>query len=346
MIFSFDPVTGKIMYMNHAFRFFMGFQNVPEDINQFLAHVQPEDRDLITKRLRQIKEVPFEKKVVKFSVSGNVRHLKLTLYQSSSTEIPKIIGFAEDYTDEVEFQQNLLRHNAKKNAILNILSHDIAGSFATLRNLADLALGNIKNGDLDPLEGTLSAINDICLSNMSLIRSFLKKEFITSLSVPINLEREDVVKVMRNFLDQFVKMRPQLGIDIRFVTDIPRIFMEIDGDKLIQVMNNLISNSLKFTPRGGTICVSITDLVDKVTISVRDTGIGIPEHMKPQVFSKFNDHKRQGLNNESPNGIGLWAVKTIVEWMGGTIDFESAEGEGSEFILMIPKGPAKVEIPR
>ncbi|WP_313261988.1 HAMP domain-containing sensor histidine kinase [Sphingobacterium sp.] len=323
--------------MNHSFRFFMGSEKVPENLSDILELIHREDRESLLRELEGLGVKPIEKRAVRFWVGGNVRHIRLTLYQTDISGSPECVGFAEDFTEEFEFQQNILSHNAKKNAILNILSHDIAGAFATLRNLTDLAIGNLENGDTDPMENALSAMRDICMSTMSLIKSFLKKEFISSLSVPLNMVRVDLVSMIRDFIDQFAKMEPQHGVFFVFRSDFPIILMDIDEDKLIQVLNNLISNSLKFTSPGGTITVSLTDFGEKAGISVRDTGIGIPEAMKSQVFSKFNDHKRGGLNGEKANGIGLWAVKTVVEWMGGKVDFESHENEGTEFFLEFPK---------
>lgn len=337
MIFSFDPSKWEIRYMNHSFRFFMGFENVPENLMEILDHVHPEDRESLLREIKDIRVKPIEKRAVRFSVAGNLRHLRLTLYQVDTSGRPECVGFAEDFTGEVEFQKNILSHNAKKNAILNILSHDIAGSFATLRNLTDLAMGNMNNGDPGTLENALSAIRDICMSNMSLIKSFLKKEFITSLSVPLNMERVDLVPMVRDFMDQCARMETHLGVSFVFSSDFPTITMDMDEDKLIQVLNNLISNSLKFTHTGGTITVSLIDIGDKVRLSVRDTGIGIPEDMKSQVFNKFNDQSRTGLNGEKANGIGLWVVKTVVEWMGGSVDFESRVNKGTEFFLEFPK---------
>src|SRR5690606_6361441 len=142
----------------------------------------------------------------------------LTLYQVDTSGRPECVGFAEDFTEEVEFQKNILSHNAKKNAILNILSHDIAGSFAILRNLTDLAMGNMNNGDPGSLENALSALREICISNMSLRMSFIKNEFIASFSVLRNKERVDLVPMVRDFLDQCARMETHLGLSFVFST--------------------------------------------------------------------------------------------------------------------------------
>lgn len=341
MVFSFDPKSGILKYMNHSFRFFLKYLNNSINFWEILEYVDKEARETLRRDIFKISETPIEKRVIKISVEGNIKFLKISIYQNNNFKDQMNVGYAEDITEEVEFQQNILLHNAKKNAILNILSHDISGSLATIKNLTELASDNVKNNDYKSIELVLDSINDICYSNMSLIKSFLKKEFITSLSIPLNLVRTDLVICLKNFLNQYSAMESTTGIKFILKYQSLSLLLNLDEDKFIQVMNNLISNSLKFTPTGGKITISLTDLGEKVNITVKDTGIGIPKEKKSQIFNKFNTFKRPGINGESSNGIGLWVVKTVVEWMGGNIKCESVENQGCEFIIDLPKNGPK-----
>src|SRR5690606_41712372 len=93
----------------------------PENLREILDHVHPEDRESLLREIKDIRVEPIEKRAVRFSVAGNLRHLRLTLYQVDTSGRPECVGFAEDFTEAVEFQKNILSHSAKKNAILNIL---------------------------------------------------------------------------------------------------------------------------------------------------------------------------------------------------------------------------------
>lgn len=113
--------------------------------------------------------------------------------------------------------------------------------------------------------------------------------------------------------------------------------MQIDSLKLMQVMNNLISNAIKFTPENGVIEVEIEDKQASVQIVVRDNGIGIPEELQPYLYDKFTRARRRGLNGEDAVGLGMSIIKTIIELHGGNIRLESKENEGSAFFITIPK---------
>ncbi len=115
-----------------------------------------------------------------------------------------------------------------------------------------------------------------------------------------------------------------------------KIYVPIDEYKFIQVINNLISNAIKFTPDGGVITVRIKPEKETVQISVSDTGVGIPEHLQEGLFEKFTKARRPGLKGEPSVGLGMSIIKTIVEWHGGKIWFESKENKGTTFHIELP----------
>lgn len=342
MIFSFDSLTGRMEYMNNSSRTFLDLDRINSNFSEFLKQIDTKDKELILNELKNVEETSIEKMVIKLKKNEKLYFLSLNFYHSLESGYGKIIALIDDITDEIEFQHNILTHNAKKNAILNILSHDIAGSLSTINNLVDYSVRQAENDDQASLKSALKGIKDIGSNNMSLIRSFLKKEFLTTLGVPLNFVKTDLVKCLQGFLEQYMIREPELGVKFRFITDSPSISIELDEDKFIQVINNLLSNSLKFTPEGGEITISVKNWDEKVLVSIRDTGIGIPDNLKTNLFDKFNPQKRLGLHGESSHGMGLWIVKTVVEWMGGTIDFESNEQNGTVFNIQLPKFKIKI----
>src|SRR5690606_32111644 len=104
-----------------------------------------------------------------------------------------------------------------------------------------------------------------------------------------------------------------------------------------QVINKLVSNSMKFTPDGGTITVKIEDKQDSVLFTVADNGIGIPKKYHHELFEKFTHARRPGLRGEPSTGLGMSIIKTIVEWHNGKIWFDSKENEGTTFFIQLPK---------
>jgi len=107
-----------------------------------------------------------------------------------------------------------------------------------------------------------------------------------------------------------------------------------------RVLSNLISNAIKFSPRGATIYVSIADCKKEVEIAVKDDGIGVPEKMQEEIFNMFTEAKRPGTAGEKSFGLGLSISKQIVEHHQGSIWVESETGKGSTFYVRLPKPSA------
>jgi signal transduction histidine kinase len=119
--------------------------------------------------------------------------------------------------------------------------------------------------------------------------------------------------------------------------DVPQrpLLAAFDYERMLQVLANLITNAIKFTPPGGTIHVSAHPLADSVHLSVRDTGVGIPAHLTEAIFERFRqvaEHDRRGL------GLGLYISKCLVEAQRGRMWAESEAGEGTTIHVSLPEG--------
>jgi signal transduction histidine kinase len=105
------------------------------------------------------------------------------------------------------------------------------------------------------------------------------------------------------------------------------------------VIRNLITNAIKFTEPGGRITITARDLDDHIFISVKDTGIGIPEHNMQKLFQLTEYFTTKGTENESGSGLGLILCKEFVEKHGGKINVETEINKGSDFSFILPKEP-------
>jgi signal transduction histidine kinase len=157
--------------------------------------------------------------------------------------------------------------------------------------------------------------------------------------IQLHLEPVDMKSLI---LGTCAQVSPLLrGKEQQLTTDIPASLPLIHGDgpRLEQVMLNLMTNAVKFTPAGGTICVKAREQDAAIMVAVRDNGIGIPREEQSRLFKPYSriaaDRQRQpGL------GLGLALAKQVVELHGGKIWVDSETGEGSTFTFSLPRKPA------
>lgn len=152
----------------------------------------------------------------------------------------------------------------------------------------------------------------------------------------LNMQNHNIVSIIENITLSVVDYIEDRGISIIFDTDTEEKIMAVDDEKLERIILNLLSNSVKFTSKGGQITVSIKDFCENVVISVKDTGIGIPDDKIELIFERFGQVDKTLSRNHEGSGIGLSLVKSLVNMHGGTISARSKYGEGSEFIIKLP----------
>ncbi|MEG2984640.1 MAG: HAMP domain-containing sensor histidine kinase [Peptostreptococcaceae bacterium] len=145
----------------------------------------------------------------------------------------------------------------------------------------------------------------------------------------------DIIKFLEELCDSVSHFIEDNKMRIIFDTNIEEKIIGFDQDNIERVMLNLISNAIKFNKPGGEIEVSIT-CTDKVKISVKDNGIGIPKNKLESIFGRFEQVKNKFKNEREGSGIGLNLVKSIIEMHNGYIEVKSKLNEGSEFIITLP----------
>lgn len=140
----------------------------------------------------------------------------------------------------------------------------------------------------------------------------------------------DVVAFARNLAGEFALIAERQGVRVQFRENASCFRMAVDTEKLRRILHNLLANALKSTPRGGKILLEARLLGDAMEFSVADTGCGIPERLRERIFER-------GVS-DGGTGRGLAIVKELAAELGGSIDVESARGEGSRFCLRLPVG--------
>ncbi len=171
---------------------------------------------------------------------------------------------------------------------------------------------------------------------MRLINNLLDTTKLDSGYLKLNLVNCNIVNLVEEITLSVVYYAESKNINIIFDTDVEEKIMAVDPDKIERIVLNLLSNAIKFTGSGGNIYVTVKDFEDNIIISVKDTGIGIPEDKIENIFDRFVQVDKTLRRNKEGSGIGLYLVKSFVNMHEGTIDIQSEIGKGSEFIINIP----------
>ncbi len=149
----------------------------------------------------------------------------------------------------------------------------------------------------------------------------------------------DLAELATEAVEEALPAAAEQGIELVLDVEGP-LPLEADGDRLRQVLDNLVSNALKFTPRGGSVMLSASNGTGALRVEVTDTGMGIPHEELGQLFSRFYRASNATRRAIPGTGLGLVIARAIVEGHGGTISLASVEGEGTRVSVAIPAGQA------
>lgn len=222
-----------------------------------------------------------------------------------------------------------------RDEILRVVAHDLGNSLGAVLVTTTVLLRTLPEGEGAPAQARQAVQNIRSLvEQMRRLRQDLMDVALLEagrLSVhPLPMSAESIIETA---LDRYTALAEERGIRLiaRVDPDLP--LLHGDEDRLIQVMDNLLTNALKFTPAGGEVEVSAMGELDGIRIGVRDSGPGIPPENKSHVFEQFWT-TREG--NPVGAGLGLAIARGIVEAHGGRIRVDSEVGTGSEFWFVIP----------
>ena len=154
-------------------------------------------------------------------------------------------------------------------------------------------------------------------------------------NLTLNKEEFDISELLNRIIKSFENEFKNKNITLE--SDLSEQHLEADKDKMAQILVNIMSNSLKYTPEGGTIRISVSGNDEIVQVAVKDSGIGIASEDLPYIFERFYRADKSRSRASGGSGIGLAIVKSLVDAHGGTISVKSELGKGSEFIVIIPR---------
>lgn len=216
-----------------------------------------------------------------------------------------------------------------------------------LRTPLTLILGGIedvkKHDSLTPRgENSLTLAHRNAKRMLTLINQLLDFRKIVKNKMELKISRVDLVPLVEDALDDFREMASERRIELLFTLSRRSVLVWVDIERMESVVYNLLSNALKFTPNGGRIeaILSLREEEESVTLTVRDTGIGIPKDKQGVIFERFAQASRAVDSNMKGSGIGLSLCRDIVALHHGEISVDSRPGEGASFTVKLKLGNA------
>ena len=313
------------------------------------AQMKPKLINLLKSRIQLSGE--FEFRII--NKQGNIVWVraKINIVRTGTGRIQKIFGLVSDVTfrkrAEEELKkstQNLIKLNETKDRFISIISHDLRTPFSSILGFTDL-LANDEELTDDERKQYVKYIQESSRSMLALVNSLLDWTRLQTGRIKFEPQKIDVSKIVIDSVNALSGTAIQKGIEVTsFVNQSLHLF--VDKSLILQVFNNLISNAIKFTNKGG----SINILSEAVTSSrfvkfiVKDTGVGIKDDDLAKLFSVDAKYTSEGTAGEKGSGLGLSLVKEIIEKHGGAIEVESEYGKGTEFIFTLPIASSNILI--
>jgi PAS domain S-box-containing protein len=232
------------------------------------------------------------------------------------------------------------RANRLKDDFLATLSHELRTPLNAIVGWAQL----LKLGQLDPTgsQNAIEAIDRNAKAQAQMIADLLDVARISSGKIRLEVKSVDPTAVIEAALEAVMPAIEAKDIRLTKAFDSQATPVSGDPGRLQQVVWNLVSNAVKFTPRGGQIEIAVKRSESQIELSVTDDGQGIPDDLLPNIFDRFRQGDASTTRSEGGLGLGLSIAKQIVELHGGTIQAESAgKGQGATFRVLLPLGSQK-----
>lgn len=248
-----------------------------------------------------------------------------------------IIFIYRSYKHKQKANRLLTEMDELKSQLFSDISHELRTPLTLI--LAPLEQMLSKEAEKKPSRKQIKLMRKNANAILNLVNQILDLSKIDAKSMKLELSESNIVSFIRAHFAAFSSLAGQKNISLNSYTPPDKKVRFFDAGKLEKIINNLLSNALKFTPEGGQIfCFANFPKDNQLELVIQDTGKGIPENELPKIFDRFHQVKESNTNHNLGTGIGLSLTKELVELMYGQISVESIVSEGTKFKVSLPLG--------
>lgn len=230
----------------------------------------------------------------------------------------------------------LRRTEKLKNEFVSIVSHELRTPLTSIRGSLGLLVSGMMGSFSDKAQKLLEIANNNCERLLLLINDILDIEKIEAGKMKFHLQQVELNTLINDAVEANKMYGEKYGVTLHFEPLDKKVEVNVDPDRLIQVLANLISNACKFSPKGESVIVSIGVHDEQARVSVIDKGQGIPAEFQARIFQKFSQADSSDTRGKGGTGLGLNISKTIIEKFGGRLNFISKPKQGTTFYFELP----------
>ena len=346
----------RIILANHRFSQLLGFENSMQLVGKHLKDYATQDwYPIIDKYTRTInpndKKQIFREEVLSLEGRDIISEVIMAPFQYETHNATLIV--LRDVSERKKAQEleksmeenrkrleESLEYDRMKTEFYSNLSHEMRTPLNLIFSTVQILELELKNKLIDANDPVINKYILLLRQNfyrmLKLVNNLLDITKMDAGYFKLDLKAHNIINVVEEITLSIVDYTEKKNITLLFDTEVEEKIVYIDPNAIERIMLNLLSNAIKFTDAGADIIVNIYDRQDKILISVKDTGIGIPKDKLKGIFDRFTQVEKTLKRNQQGTGLGLSLVETLVKLHGGKIYVYSELGKGTEFMIELP----------
>jgi len=318
-------------------------QSIIYTVNDYSIHCLPLEEALLYGNICNTElNIVLNHKVIPLEISG------IPIFDHKE-RVNYAIGIFKDISERKHAEEINIRHskeieeknhqlielNKEKNEFLGVVAHDLKNPLGAILGFSELLLEIVSDTEM---KDYVKTIKNATKSMLTLVTTLLDVNVIDSGKINFNLKYHDVLPILNGLLMFYKKAASNKNITIHFETTQPSYIAFVDENIVRQILDNLVSNAIKYSPLGKNIYIRLIDDRKNIKCEIEDEGQGLSKEDLSKLFNKFARLNPQPTAGEHSTGLGLFIVKKLVEKMSGKVWCKSELGKGSTFIIELVRG--------
>jgi len=336
-----DPATDQLLYVSPAYHHLWGDSAILPQPGpaHWAGSVHQEDEATVEAAYRALASgTPYEIEYRIVRPNGTTRWVAERAFpvRDSRDSIYRLAGIVNDISERKANEMVLRDADRRKDEFLAMLAHELRNPLAPIRNAIEL-LDPSRAPTTQNFETMREVIGRQVRHLSRLVDDLLDVARITQGKITLRQENVSLVAAIEAAIETVAPALTKKAHTLRTEMPDDSVYIVGDGVRIAQVLGNILSNAVKYTPQEGEILVDVHESDEDVQITVRDNGVGMSAETIPRIFDLFVQSQNSLERSEGGLGIGLPLARTLVELHGGQIQvFSAGAGQGSEFVVRLP----------